>query len=126
MDTSHLKDLKKKLLEEKITIGTQLQRIAKKNPAIEGDWTAVPPDIDDPSTTMDERAQSVTELEERRAVEQSLELRLKEIDKALQQIDAGSYGQCINCKSPINAKRLIAMPVVASCIDCANKKTTFL
>ena len=47
------------VLEEKITIGTQLQRIAKKNPAIEGDWTAVPPDIDDPSTTMDERAQSV-------------------------------------------------------------------
>lgn len=123
MDANQTAQLKKTLLEERTKIETELQRIATKNPNIKGDWTAFPPDKADPSDTMDERAQNVTDFEERRAVEQSFELRLKAIDETLQKLDAGTYGICSNCRSPIDKKRLEAMLIVKHCFDCANKTT---
>ena len=69
---------------------------------------------------MDEKAQSVTSLEERRALEQNFELRLKEIEQTLHKIDQGTYGTCNTCNSPIEEKRLQALPAVSSCFDCAS------
>src|SRR3989344_4618496 len=123
MDQQHIQQLKKTLLEEKAKIEAELSRTAKKNPAIKGDWTTLPRDVSEPSDTLDERAQGVTNLEERRAIEQNLELRLKEIDDTLQQLDAGTYGVCTNCSNPIDKKRLVALPAVKLCMDCASKST---
>ena len=123
MDIDHVKKLKKTLLEEKAQIEAELSKIAVKNPNIKGDWTSVPQDILDPADSLDEKAQTVTNLEERRAVEQNLELRLKEIDATLQQLDAGTYGVCTNCSTVIDKKRLDAIPAVKMCMDCASKTT---
>lgn len=123
MDQQHVQQLKKTLLEEKAKIEAELSRTAKKNPAIKGDWTTSPRDIADPSDSLDEKAQDVTNLEERRAIEQNLELRLKEIDDTLRQLEQGTYGVCTNCSNPIDTKRLQAIPVVKLCMDCANKVT---
>src|SRR3989344_4758836 len=103
MDIDHVKKLKKTLLEEKAQIEDELGKIAVKNPNIKGDWTSVPQDILDPADSLDEKAQTVTNLEERRAVEHNLELRLKEIDATLQQLNAGTYGVCTNCSNTIRA-----------------------
>ena len=123
MDQQHLQQLKKTLLEEKASIEAELSRTAKKNPVIKGDWTTSPRDIADPSDTLDEKAQDVTNFEERRAIEQNLELRLKEIDDTLQQLELGTYGVCVNCARPIDEKRLQAISAVMLCIDCATKAT---
>lgn len=123
MNKQQTAQLKKTLLAEKAEMETQLSQIAKKNPAIKGDWTAVSPDVDDPADSLDEKAQVVTGLEERRAVEQSLELRLKEIDDTLGRLDQGTYGICSNCTSPIDQKRLQAMTAAQLCINCANNTT---
>ena len=120
MDQLQAVQLKKTLLQEKAEIETQLSEIAKRNPAIKGDWTAIPADFADPADSLDEKAQSVTSLEERRAVEQSLELRLREIDETLEKLDKGTYGVCSNCNLPIDKKRLQAMPALKHCFDCAN------
>lgn len=44
--------------------------------------------------------------------------RLKEIDAALQRLEAGTYGDCLRCGKPINPKRLAALPASAYCGVC--------
>ena len=121
MDPKQAVQLKKTLLEERAKIEAELERIAKRNPAIKGDWTAKQYDENGISDTLDEKAQDVTNFEERRAVEQNLELRLKEIDVTLSKLAQGTYGICSNCKSPIDEKRIEAMLIVEHCFSCAQK-----
>ena len=120
MNQTDIDKSRKLLLEEKSLIETELGKIAQKNPEIKDDWITVFAK-NDSTDTLDEKAHSVTEFEEERALEQSLEERLKEINITLTKIAAGSYLQCSNCKLPIEEKRLVASPVSHLCIDCANK-----
>ncbi len=41
------------------------------------------------------------------------------VKQALQRIDEGLYGNCIDCNEPINPNRLSAIPYITKCIDCA-------
>jgi DnaK suppressor protein len=45
-------------------------------------------------------------------------LRLREIRAALERIDSGSFGVCLDCEEEIAAKRLAAVPWTALCIAC--------
>ena len=47
------------------------------------------------------------------------EIGLKRIDAALQRIEDGEYGECVNCGEKIGTKRLKLDPTVPVCIDCA-------
>lgn len=120
MDATKIEKLKKLLEEERTVITAELEHIAKPNPAIKDDWIAQKREVD-ASATLDEQAQSVTNWEQRRAIEQDLELRLKEIDLALEKINAGTYGTCVTCHEPIQERRLEAMPVSIRCINCSKK-----
>jgi len=44
---------------------------------------------------------------------------LAAINRALGRIDAGDYGRCLNCGSPIGVARLEARPAAELCIGCA-------
>jgi DnaK suppressor protein len=44
--------------------------------------------------------------------------RLREIRTALERIDNGSFGICLNCEEDVGAKRLAAVPWAAFCIVC--------
>lgn len=44
---------------------------------------------------------------------------LASVDRALERIAAGNYGECVRCGQPIGAARLEARPEAALCIDCA-------
>lgn len=46
---------------------------------------------------------------------------LSELDRALRQLEAGEYGTCESCGSPIPAERLIARPTARTCIACASR-----
>jgi len=50
------------------------------------------------------------------------EATLRRITAALQRIDDGEYGICLECDEPINPKRLEFDPTVLLCIDCASKR----
>ncbi len=41
------------------------------------------------------------------------------IESALERIDEGSFGQCIECDGPIAKARLNAIPYTPVCIKCA-------
>jgi DnaK suppressor protein len=45
-------------------------------------------------------------------------VRLREVIIALERIDGGSFGICLNCEEEIGAKRLAAVPWAAFCIVC--------
>lgn len=45
--------------------------------------------------------------------------RLERVDRALQRLDAGTYGLCLKCGRPISPGRLEARPSAERCIDCA-------
>jgi len=63
-------------------------------------------------------AQVAAELGENRALAQSLRDQLSEVDGALDRLDKGTYGLCVNCGQPINPERLEAMPAAPHCINC--------
>jgi DnaK suppressor protein len=46
---------------------------------------------------------------------------LDQIHEALARIDAGTFGQCVNCGGPIAKPRLQAIPYTPYCIECARK-----
>jgi RNA polymerase-binding transcription factor DksA len=50
-------------------------------------------------------------------LEENAEHLLGEVERALQQIDAGTYGICVVCGRPIDEARLQAVPYATLCID---------
>jgi DnaK suppressor protein len=44
--------------------------------------------------------------------------RLKSIRQALNALERGQYGECVNCGEDINEKRLAAVPWATLCIAC--------
>ena len=51
-------------------------------------------------------------------LEENSENVLLAIDGALERIQDGSYGTCVNCGKPIAEDRLAAIPWATHCIDC--------
>jgi DnaK suppressor protein len=47
---------------------------------------------------------------------------LKKIERALQRMDAGTFGICERCEDEISAKRLEARPVTTLCIRCKEEQ----
>ncbi len=121
MTQQEKEQLKKLITKEITTLENELNKFADKNPVIEGDYQARFPKTADISDTKDEQAQDITEYERDRAIEQSLEVRLKELKETLEKINSDDYGLCSNCKSPIEEPRLKATPTVSSCFSCASK-----
>lgn len=48
--------------------------------------------------------------------------KLRLIERALQRIEEGTYGECVKCGEDINENRLQAIPYASLCIDCAKSE----
>ena len=53
------------------------------------------------------------------SLDDSLTEELRQIENALQRIEAGKYGNCESCGEEISIKRLKAVPQANLCIKCA-------
>jgi DnaK suppressor protein len=75
--------------------------------------------VDDRESELEESAQKdrMTRLESR--LTERGQILLRQIDDALERIDAGSFGECERCGNDIGHGRLKAMPTAALCIECA-------
>ena len=118
MTPQELKKLKEDLLAEATKIEKLLDEFTTENPTIKGDRKSHFHKTDS-SDTLDEKAHSVTDSEQERAVEQNLEVRLREIKETLKKIDEGAYGICEKCSSPIDVRRLKAISIARLCVSCA-------
>ena len=67
---------------------------------------------------VDDRA-SGSLLNDEEIAELGLDLReLRAVESALERIERGTYGVCVNCSSPIGSARMHAQPTAALCITC--------
>ncbi|MCM3778458.1 TraR/DksA family transcriptional regulator [Microbacterium hydrocarbonoxydans] len=46
---------------------------------------------------------------------------LRQVDEAMDRLDAGTYGLCAHCGRPIPAARLEVRPFATHCVACAEK-----
>jgi DnaK suppressor protein len=69
----------------------------------------------------EEEATESMELEKRLALEKRLRTLLAEVERALQKIEAGTYGLCDICNTNIDPARLEALPQAILCISCRQK-----
>ena len=70
----------------------------------------------------DSGAQLATERELEFALGERELVELGVIDKALARVEAGTYGECIDCGKDIAAARLHATPEAPRCIHCQEKQ----
>lgn len=70
----------------------------------------------------DEQANEASELKKQLSLKVHLRDLLAEIEHALHEIDAGTYGLCENCKQPIELARLEALPQATLCLNCKTLK----
>jgi RNA polymerase-binding protein DksA len=47
---------------------------------------------------------------------------LTQTERALQRLDAGTYGLCENCGNPIGKARMQAFPRATLCVECKQKQ----
>lgn len=104
-ETAKAKDLLQSQLEE---LESRLQRIER--------------DLDEPHDP--DSSERAVQMEDDDSLEGQARLVTREIastKRALERIDAGEYGYCVQCGETISDGRLEARPEAALCINCAKK-----
>ena len=120
-----LKELQSKLQMERVVLEEQLKKIAKKDEKLPGDWDTRFPHWNGEagSAGLEKAADEVEEFSTLLPIEYSLELRLKNIDLALEKIkhprrEYQKYGICEKCGKEIDEKRLKVSPEARFCLKC--------
>ncbi len=115
-----LKELKEKLGEEKVLIETELEKFAKKDKKLKGDWDTKFPKFDggSGSQALEDAADQVEEYVALLPVEHNMEIRLQDINLALEKIKKGKYGKCEKCGKKISEERLKIYPEARTCNKC--------
>lgn len=116
MDKKLIEQLKSKLEEQKSSIEKELETFAKKDDVPKGDWETKYPNRE--NGNMEEEADEVQEYGNMLPVEHSLELKLRDVNSALEKIKNDTYGVCENCGKKISEERLMAIPEAKTCLKC--------
>lgn len=113
-----LDEIKEILLGKKVKLENELEKFSTKNPHVSGDYEASFPDYGDEE---DENAREVAQYTANKPLEITLENTLRDVNKALERLEKGTYGTCKYCGEVIDEKRLLARPTSGACVSC--KKT---
>ncbi len=118
-----LKELKEKLEKQKISIETELEKFAKKDGKLKGDWDTKYPHFNGGtgSQALEDAADQVEEYVTLLPLEHNLELRLQSINLALEKIKKAKYGGCEKCKRKIDEERLKIYPEARRCSKCESR-----
>lgn len=116
-----LDKLKQKLEKEKDQIEEELKRIAKKDEKFPGDWDTRFPVFNGGESgggLLEKEADELEQYGTNLPLEYTLELRLKNVDLALEKIKTGKYGICEKCGKEIEERRLEVVPEARLCLKC--------
>jgi len=116
MNKKILSQLKGKLEKGKKTLEKELSSFAKKDIKPKGDWDTRYPKFN--GGKLDEEAQEVEKYISLLPVEHTLELRLRDMNIALEKIKKGKYGICEKCRKKISIERLKICPEARFCKKC--------
>jgi len=115
LNKEFLKKIKEELLKEKTRLETDLADFTIKQGKSN---VTVFPEYGDHSG---ENASEVASYDNDLSVRNTLEKDLKDIRKALERIEKGTYGVCKYCHKEITHQRLTIRPTSSACITCKKK-----
>ncbi len=120
MNKKLLKELEKKLEEQKASLEQELKRFANKDEKLKGDWdTRFPqPDGAVGGQALEDAADQVEAYVNLLPVEHNMEVRLQDINLALEKIKKDKYGKCEKCSKNIPEERLKIHPEARNCAGC--------
>ena len=107
--------MKQQLQEEKALLERELASVGRINPDNPEDWEATSEDLNIPQADMNERADEITDFEDRSAIEYELEERYNKVKDALARIENGTYGVCVTCGQDIERERMSANSAATTC-----------
>lgn len=106
---------KKQLLERQAALQEQLSNLRG------GNKSRTEASADHFGHSEDSTAQVNTARDLEFALDEHENIELAQVAAALGRIEAGTYGQCVDCGVEIPAKRLHVAPAAARCIACQEK-----
>jgi len=124
MNQETLQKLKENLNKDKEQTEKELESFSTKSKDRKDDWNTKFPRYSDGGShdDLDIAAEEVEDYFDILPLEYVLEVRLKNINSALEKINKNKYGFCEKCRKEIPIERLMVSPESRYCIDC--KKTT--
>ncbi len=128
MDQKTLLELQTALEKEQGLLVSELKTIATPDPNLKDDWNVKHEEWGEGQITSEEElesGESVNESDEdlkNKALSDHLELRLKEVNDALERINGENYGVCEICQKEIPIERLKANPAAKTDIEHAPKE----
>ena len=111
-----LNKIKKQLIKEKECLEKELSGLARKGKR------GLRFMIKNFGSKDDDHVASVATLDSELSVGNNLEKSLREVDKALQNVEKGKYGICEICGKDIPKPRLKVFPAAVTCVACERKK----
>ncbi len=120
MNKKLIEELKGKLEKEKLTLEKELEIFATEDKNVKGNWDTKR--INSEDTDMEEKADEVEEYDNLLSLEHSMELKLKDVNLAVEKMKKDSYGKCEKCGKEIEEERLLACPEAKLCIKCNENK----
>jgi DnaK suppressor protein len=112
LEAMNIESLKQRLLQKKRELQANIARLEKE--ARDSGGAEVRDAMDDATS-----AQGASEALQEDVLESDT---LIEVEDALQRIEDGTYGKCIDCGRPIEAARLEAVPWAAYCLEDQAKR----
>lgn len=105
---THRRVLLSKKAETLVALGINIKRLAETRP--------------EPGEAPEDLVPLVHEEFLRLRVNRVLQGQLKQLESALDRLESGGYGICMDCGAPIPAKRLRAIPWALYCVACQERK----
>lgn len=118
MDEKDLQELKSKLLAEKKRLEDELSRVSTKDKILKDDYDAKFPNYGD---SVEDNAAEVADFDTNLSLEGNFEVALLKVNRALKNINDGTYGHCAECGREISLDRLNAIPWAEKCLECQRK-----
>ena len=85
----------------------------------QGDEVVLPVDpLHDPEGMASDDADAVADADRTHALARNSGILLREVNAAIQRLDAGTYGICVRCGRAISRRRLEVLPYASLCIEC--------
>ncbi len=111
-DPTWLQTMRQRLLERRAEL-ERLRQALLRELALEGQSQAEEGTV---ATHPADAATDVTMAEYDQTMLRTLEEELHEVEAALDRLERGSYGLCVDCGQPIEIERLEAIPWAARCL----------
>ncbi len=116
MNKKLVEELKHKIEIQKTALTKELSSFATEDKSQKNNWEAKYPNRE--NGNMEEEADEVQEYDNRLSLEHSLEIKLRDVNIALEKIENNKYGICEKCEKEIDENRFRACPEARTCIKC--------